>query len=134
VPLPVGTPAAPAGALKHLTEESAVPLPTTISPACLETIVGLLMPMLREAAGGDEDAARALALDILEQYEPRTSKELLEAGEAAAFKLVQIRLQMEAMESGLSDKERQSLLRQASMLGRSSRDAHGWLRRSQAKR
>ncbi len=108
-------------------------LPTTISPACVESIVGLLVPMLRDAAGGDEDAARALALDLLEQYEPRTGKELLEAAEAAAFKLTQIRLQMEAMDTKLTDKERLSLLRQASMLGRSSKSAHRWLRRNQAK-
>ena len=109
-------------------------LPTTIPLVCVDSIVALLVPMLRSAAGDDEDAARALALEILEQYEPRTSKELLEAGEAAAFKLVEIRLQMEAMDSDLTDKERQSLLRHARMLGRSSKDAHRWLRQSQGKR
>lgn len=109
-------------------------LPSTITPVCIDAIVGLLIPMVREAAGGDEAVARALALEILEQYEPRNSRELLEAAEAAAFKLVQVRMQLEAMDSSLTDKERQSLLRSANMLGRTSRDAHRGLRRSQGRR
>ncbi len=109
-------------------------LPASIPDVCINTIVSLLVPMVRSAAGNDEDAARALALDILSEYEPRNGKELLVASEAAAFKISQIRLQMEAMASTLTDKEREAILRNARKLGRSSKDAHRALRRSQGKR
>ena len=57
-------------------------IPTSLSA---NLVIALLTPMLLTATGGDEDQARATAIETIEAYAPRSPADLLLAGEAVAL-------------------------------------------------
>ena len=111
-----------------------MPLPDTIHPVLVDTYVGLLLPLLLPSTDGDKQAAQTLALDLLAEFQPRSGMELMRACEAVAFKLTEVRLQIEALVPGTSPERQEKALKSARTLARSGRDAHRLLLQVQSKR
>src|SRR5690242_3298844 len=77
-------------------------LPATVPPAIIDVVVGFLLPLILGTCGGDEAAARAAALRLLAEPQPRTGNELLLAGAAIAFRLRGLARLVQSAEPDLS--------------------------------
>lgn len=60
-------------------------LSAIITPAILDKVIGLLVPLLIDSAGGDLPTARHAATSLLADYEPQTEEELRLAAEIIGF-------------------------------------------------
>ncbi|MBS0644765.1 MAG: hypothetical protein U1E70_08205 [Acetobacteraceae bacterium] len=107
---------------------------SNIDPVMRNALVDQLVPMLQDTAGNDPDAARTMALELLAEYQPRNLAELLTACRAVALKLMQVKLELEALEPALSPAERREFAKVIGQLDRTGRDTRSSLRRSQRHR
>ena len=90
-------------------------------PAAVVTmVVGFILPGLLAATGGDAEAAAAMALGLLADYEPQTARELSLAGESIAFNLKGLCMLASAEAPGIAPEEAETALKWASSLQRSS--------------
>lgn len=86
-----------------------------ISASVLDLILGILLPLLRPTIG-DEQAARAVALELLAAHDPRTNKELCLTAEAIAYSLRGLTLLVQSTEPGASLEQRLAVITSACRL------------------
>lgn len=90
-------------------------------PAAVVTmVVGFILPGMLAATGGDAEAAAAIALGLLADYEPQTARELSLAGESIAYSLKALRMLADAEAPGIAPEEAETALKWASTLHRAS--------------
>lgn len=111
-----------------------MPFPPTLSPLALETFIDMLAPIVESAAGDEPGAARNLALELLAEYQPHNTMELLTACQAIAFKVTEVNVQMEALEPGLTVGRSEDLRKLLKQLARGSLSAQRSLQRIQRRR
>lgn len=92
---------------------------TDLPTATLNFLIGFLLPLILPRNGGDVEAARALALELLEDHRPRTARELRLAAEAVAFGLKGLTMLAESAEPNVSAEKLESSMKWACGLSRS---------------
>ena len=98
-------------------------IPASISAAVVDTIIAFLLPLLLPGAGGDIQAANAVALELLADHQPQTGRELRLAGEAIAFSLKGLAMLGKSAEPASSVEGLNSSLKWACSLARSGHQA-----------
>jgi len=86
-------------------------------------VIGFLLPLLLPTVGGDREAARLLALDLLASYNPQGPRELNLAGEAIAHSLKAFAMLVRSAESDIAAETLENSLKWACSLSRSSHQA-----------
>jgi hypothetical protein len=97
------------------------PLPTTITPVMLDTVLGHIAPHFLASANGDLQAARHAASHVLAAYNATTEEELSLAGEVVSFSFHALEALSEAAAPDLSINQKLRLRGSAVSL---SREAH----------
>jgi len=92
---------------------------TDLPEAALQFVISVLLPLILPRNGGDPTAARSLALDLLEDHQPRSVRELRLAGEAVAFSLKSLTALAESAEPNLAAEKQEAAMKWACALSRS---------------
>ncbi len=92
---------------------------TDLPAAALDFVIAFLLPLILPRNGGDAQAARTLALQMLEDHHPQTVRELRLAGEAVAFSLKSLTMLAESAEPNIAAEKLESSMKWACGLSRS---------------
>ena len=98
-------------------------LPATIPAALAELVVGVLLPLILGACGGDAQAARATALRLVAQHQPRTGNELLLTGSAIGYRLRGLAMLVRSADAGPPLESAELAVELASSLSRTGQQA-----------
>ena len=92
--------------------------PSTISTTAIEYVIGCLLPLLMAGLGGDEPAARALAVELLASHNPQTPHELRLAGNAVGLSLQGLAKLADSAAPGITSEKQDVALKWACSLSR----------------
>src|SRR5690349_12130177 len=98
-------------------------IPAHLSAAAVNLVVGFLVPLLLQSVGGDAEAARRLALDLLADHQPDTLTELRLAGEQIGYSVQGSAMLARSCEAGLSSEDVEKALTLSTRLRRMSEQA-----------
>ena len=94
-----------------------------ISAVILNTFLDLLIPLFLTAAGGDPDTARAAALELLADFNPRSPRELDLATQAIGNGMTSLTMLGKTTEGGLSLDDINGAIKSATSLARAGHQA-----------
>jgi hypothetical protein len=89
----------------------------------VDLVGGLLLPLILPTLGGDTAQAQALVRHMLSEYQPRSVRELRDAGEAIGFSLRSMGELARSAEPGVAAEQRNSARKWACSLSRSGDQA-----------
>jgi hypothetical protein len=96
---------------------------TNLPTAALDLALSFLLPLILPTLNNDTTAARALALHMLGEYDPKSVRELRLAAEAIGFSLKSLTVLAESADPNIKPDKLDVTLKWASSLSRSSHQA-----------
>ena len=101
--------------------------PATIPTAAIEFVLCMLLPVLLPGLGGDNAAARALAIELLAEQGPRTAHELRLAAEAIGQSLKGLAMLADSAAPDIAPAQLERSLKWATRLARAGHQAQARL-------
>jgi hypothetical protein len=98
-------------------------LPASIPQAAIDLVLSLLLPLILPSTGGDTQATRALALQLLADHNPQTARELRLAAETIGYSLRGLTMLADSAEPGITAEKRDTSGKWACGLSRSGHQA-----------
>ena len=99
-------------------------LPASIPQAAIDLVLSLLLPLILPSTGGDTQATRALALQLLADHNPQTARELrLQEARPHRYSLKGLTMLANSAEPGIIAEKLDTALKWACSLSRSGHQA-----------